>query len=108
MAHAAGPVLAKDIDANWRPAAPDPGSTSTRTFLARQAGGPGGGVVAVDAGGVSDSSVPVSTGVDGLLAGDEAEAEADGDGTGRDGVDVQAAASPSGSATISQAARRIS
>jgi len=109
MAQVAGPVLANEIDANWRPAAPDPGRTSTRTFLARQVGGPAG-VVLADGVGVSDSSTPVSTSVDGLLDDDGADVVAGADGVGRDGVfdDVQAVATTSGSATISQADRRIS
>jgi len=109
MAHVAGPVLANEIDANWRPAAPDPGRTSTRTFLARQAGGPAG-VALADGVGVSDSSMPVSTSLDGVLEDDEADVAGGADGVGREGVfgEVQAVATTSGSATISQADRRIS
>ena len=58
--------------------------------------------------GVNDSSVPVSTDVDGLVAGTGDEADGT-DGAGRGGVeDVHAAATASGSATISQTERRIS
>jgi hypothetical protein len=109
MAHVAGPVLANEIDANWRPAAPDPGRTSTRMSCARQVGGPAG-VVLADGVGVSDSSTPVSTSVDGALDDDGAEVAGGADGVGCDCVfdEVQAAAKASGSATISQADRRIS
>jgi len=77
--------------------------------LARQVGGPAG-VVLADAGGVSDSSMPVSTSVDGVLDDGEADVAGGADGVGREDVfdEVQAAAITSGSATISQADRRIS
>jgi hypothetical protein len=80
--------------------------------LARQVGGPAG-VVLADAGGVSDSSMPVSTSVDGVLddgEADVADVAGGADGVGREGVfdEVQAVATTSGSATISQADRRIS
>jgi len=77
--------------------------------LARQVGGPAG-VVLADAGGVSDSSMPVSTSVDGVLDDGEADVAGGADGVGREDVfdEVQAVAITSGSATISQADRRIS
>jgi hypothetical protein len=74
-----------------------------------QVGGPAG-VVLADGVGVSDSSTPVSTSLDGVLDDDGADVGAGADGVGRDGVfdEVQPAARASGSATISQADRRIS
>jgi len=53
---------------------------------------------------------PVSTSLDGVLEDDEADVAGGADGVGREGVfgEVQAVATTSGSATISQADRRIS
>ncbi len=66
-----------------------------------------GGVLA---GAVSDSSTPVSTSLDGLPEDGDADVAGGADSVGRDGdvEEVHAVATTSGSATISQAKRRIS